>query len=547
MRAAPYRLAPLPLQGYPHDYRQGCATLQLLMASVEVERVLLLSYEQTHETAQLELALRRVRQFARHESRQRLPDAYLWNDHAVSARIAVLANLWRHLRHHPTLAAAAAPDLLGLVERSGHILANPANFTVRTNHGIVQNLALLQIGAAFPNLPQAAAWRALALKRLQLQLGFYVSPEGMVLEHSPEYHHFGTELLSYAVRLQVLNGQEADPALVSAATRARDILRYLQRPDGTLPLLGNTNTGSFSRLDGAPDGHTTVQPLEPPFQAPPEGALLQATAGYALWWQGGGAAQSQIVQTWAHHIGHGHKHADEGALQFWRGGQDWITNTGYWPYGAELEGAARGWASSNAPHQPGEAANVQRKVDLLGSGSAQGLLFTDLRRLSENGSKFRRQLMQLDDATLLVLDFNEGQAGAYQSIWTVPPPLQLRPASSGSYLSTEVNGEAYRSATPARSGPQCTGANGNPLPAGLWSIISRCPPMPYCSAATHQIQASACWRRWPLRARSRPACNWMLAPAANTGRRASQSTMARCSSDATERDLPYTMDGRSAH
>ena len=62
--------------------------------------------------------------------------------------------------------------------RSGELLAKQKLFTVRTNHGVMQNIALLQVTAAFPLLPKTKDWRNLAIERLELQLGFYVSDEG---------------------------------------------------------------------------------------------------------------------------------------------------------------------------------------------------------------------------------------------------------------------------------------------------------------------------------------------------------------------------------
>ncbi|WPC67653.1 heparinase II/III family protein [Rhodoferax ferrireducens] len=433
--------APMALQGYPIDYQRGSSSLQLVMASLEVERVLLSAFEQAHDRRFLDLATRRVLDFAAHEAGQRQGDGFLWNDHAVAGRISVLAKLWRLVRESPELPIASSRQILSLVERSGRLLAKPTQFTVRTNHGVAQNLALLQIAAAFPALPESGAWRRLAVQRLNVQLPFYVSREGVILEHSANYHLFGTELLTMAVRLSVLNGLKPEPSLVDAARTSRQVLARLMRPDGTLPVLGNTVAGGGSAIPIADSGGTgPIQHQWPPHPNPVIGGNLFPVAGYAIWWQANESKQlSQTLIAWAKHDGHGHKHADEGSVLFWSGGVDWLTNTGYWPYGARNEEAAYSWTGSNAPHQPGEEFLVPRSVQLLKTGEASGVSFIEVERRNTDGAQFRRQVLQIDAQTLLVLDFAQGVPKGIETIWTVDPTLRLSPgATASNFISTPV-------------------------------------------------------------------------------------------------------------
>ena len=434
--------APLPLQGYPRDYQLGPITLQLVMASLEVERILLGAFEQTRDQRYLQLATHRTLAFAAHEAEQRQGQGFLWNDHAVAARIAVLAKLWRHVRESPEFPAASSRAILSLVERSGRLLAKPSQFTVRTNHGVVQNLALLQIAAAFPAFPESGAWRRLALERLNVQLPFYVSVEGVVLEHSAEYHLFGAELLAMAVRLSVLNGLAPEPVLVDAAKKSRLVLDRLIRPDGTLPLLGNTSAAKKSAMPAIDnDGTAPIRHRLPPYPNPRSGVSLYPVAGYAIWWQAADLEKlAQTVVAWAKHDGHGHKHADEGSVLFWSRGVDWITNTGYWPYGWRHEDAAYSWTGSNAPHQPGEDRLVPRSAQLLKTGDAAGVSFVEIERRNQDGAQFRRQVLQIDAQTLLVMDFAQEVPQGTETIWTVDATLQLFPgATDSSFVSTPAS------------------------------------------------------------------------------------------------------------
>lgn len=434
-----FRDAPLVLQGYPQDYQRGPPTLQLVMASLEVENLLLGAFEQTDDRRFLDAASRRILDFAAHEAGQSQGRGFLWNDHALAGRVAVLVKLWRLVRERADFPLASSAQLLSLLERSGRLLAKPAHFTVRTNHGVVQNLALLQIAAAFPALPEAGAWRRLAVERLHVQLPFYVSREGVVLEHSAGYQLFGAELLAMAVRLSVLNGLVPAQSLIDAAQNSRQVLARMMRPDGTLPLLGNTGSGGGNAMPSRENnGAVPVRHQLPPHPVPATGCSLLPVAGYAIWWQGHEPKTlSQTLVAWAKHDGHGHKHADEGAVLFWSGDVDWLTQTGYWPYGARHEKAAYSWTGANAPHQPGEEFFVPRSVQLLNTGEASGVNFIEVERRNTDGAQFRRQVLQLDAQTLLVLDFSQRVPRGTETIWTVDPALRLLPgASEHSFIST---------------------------------------------------------------------------------------------------------------
>jgi hypothetical protein len=429
----------LQVRDYPDDLLQGTSSPQLAVAGLGIERILLTAYEETGDRRYRDQALVRVLQFARYEASQRRNTTFLWNDHATSARVAVLVKLWRAIRGASDVGADQRREIVSLVERSGRRLAKPQQFTVRTNHGVMQNLALLQIVAGFPDLPEAPQWRALALQRLQTQLAFYVSDEGFVLEHSAEYHWFGTQLLAYAARLCVLAGVPPPPRLVAASAASERMLARLLRPDGSLPVFGNTNAGEGRpRPLVSPAGTEPVGFKRPPFAVPVPGVDLLPLSGYAIWWQGTTpGSESQTIVAWAKHDGHGHKHADEGSVVFWAYGVDWITNSGYWPYDAPGEAAAYSWTASNALHQVDETFTTAREAKLVAAGSDATLRFVDVERRDADGRSFRRQVLQLSPLTLLVLDFAAGATGEAEAFWTVDPSLRLKPGSvPGSFVSS---------------------------------------------------------------------------------------------------------------
>jgi hypothetical protein len=473
---------PLELSGYPHDMHAGPTSTELKFASLGLEELLLKAYDRTRDERYKKRALERVLNFSAYEQSRHEAADFLWNDHAVAARIGVLAHLWRAVRGDATVSADDRRALLSLVDRCGRLIAKPSQFNVRTNHGVMQNLALMQIGAAFPSLPEAAAWTRLGLERLKLQAAFYVSPEGFVLEHSSDYHAFGAELLAYAVRLCALNGIAPPDWLSRDAASTAAMLQTLIRPDGSLPVLGNTSAGiRYAIPQVAADGAAPVAEIAPPAASAPHRSALLPVAGYALWWSGADAALAQTVVTWSKHDGHGHKHADEGAVLFWADGIDWISNTGYWPYGADGMADAYGWRGSNAPHGHNESFEAKRDNTLRGLIDSAGLHAVDVERQSAGGGAYRREVIQLDAATLLVLDFAKASKGGSETIWTVSPTLAVSPQEEpGLYLASAPDQPRRMaiSLAPAATA-QTTLLRGSTIPFAGWVVQHNVPSASY--------------------------------------------------------------------
>lgn len=443
LNAPAFLSAPYRLQGWPNDLTPGGPTFQLVMASLAVEDLLLMEFESRGNRLYYLLARDRILAFAEWESRQHKPFAFLWNDHAIAARVSVLIRLWRTLRDDAETTHAQRTELISFVQRSGELLAKKSQFTVRTNHGVMQNLALLQVSAAFPDLSKAAEWRSLAMERLELQLRFYVSDEGVVLEHSAGYHAFGHHLLAATLQLARLNRLEPSPRLLNAYAGTTNFLQLLKRPDGSLPLVGNTS-------GGIPDLFT------PESGAPLDvaGSHFYPLSGYAIWWSAG-AVPSQTLVAWAKHDRHGHKHADEPSVHFWSRGINWVTATGYWPYGARGYDQANSWLGSNAPHAKGENMQSPRTVWLRASGEAGNLRAIDIENVRQSGLAVRRQIIQLSPEQILVLDAIRGATSPVETLWTLDHRLALQelgpqrfktsPADDGHFLEIELandNGDA---------------------------------------------------------------------------------------------------------
>lgn len=469
---------PVPLIGWPADLLHGGPSFQLTLASLELENLLLEEFEHSGDRRYYQVARDRILAFAVWEAQQRSPIAFLWNDHAIAARISVMVRLWQHLRGDTDATVAQKEALIGLVMRSGELLAKPKLFTVRTNHGVMQNIALLQIAAAFPLLPKTKYWRDLAIERLELQLGFYVSDEGVVLEHSAGYHLLGTQLLAAAARLIRLNGMAPSERLVGAIQGTEQFSRALLRPDGTLPAFGNTDVGSRHALTVISDVETSrPKKFVAPFSPPAETAALFPISGYALWWSHS-PVPAQTVVAWANHLQHGHKHADEPSLNIWSRGYDWITGTGYWPYGLEGFAEANGWAGSNAPHSMNEPAGSPRQARLRGAGNEGPLRVADIEVCRRSGMCVRRQVVQLSAEQLIIVDETSNSDATQETLWTTDPRLTLRQIGKLNFASSATEtGQELHIALAGNVDPEVALLRGSMTPFAGW-VVSKGSPRP---------------------------------------------------------------------
>ena len=381
------------------DLGQGLLTWQLIFSSMAAPEILINAYRLTHDERYFDLARDMILAWAHYEKKQWLPlTRFLWNDHAIAARITVLTKFWRFYRMRDDFKPEDARLILQFVLRSGEMLAKKEHFTAATNHGIMQNVALLHIAAVFPVLPQAEKFQRIAYERLQDQLAFYINDEGVVLEHSAGYHELGMMLIENILHYAALNGFTVPKDWIEKYEKGKRFLDNIKRPDGTLPQFGNTL------------GQSVYFGSSFPSLINRESKKLYPVSGYSVWWQEYRQALSiypfsQTVIAWSHFPGHGHKLADEMSVLIWADGQNWITNTGYWPYGVFGREHVDSWEGSNAPHLVGEPENSTRKTALLSYLAEDKLAFSQLRRTGPDGYSAERQVIHSGENLWIIIDY----------------------------------------------------------------------------------------------------------------------------------------------
>ena len=148
--------------------------LQLRFAGFVVPDFLLAAYVASGREEFFAAALEFIMSWGQFERQSVLPKGLLWNDHATAARVRVLAEFWRIYRSRPDFRPEVGQAVLEQAARYGHFLSSPGHFMFFSNHGVMQNLGLLQLSLAFPSLPEAALYRRWRSNDWSSSLAFYI-------------------------------------------------------------------------------------------------------------------------------------------------------------------------------------------------------------------------------------------------------------------------------------------------------------------------------------------------------------------------------------
>lgn len=408
----------------------GGPTFQLRMAGLAWLELVVDAWRLTGEDKFLDFAEENALRFIRFEARQILPTGYLWNDHAVANRTIVYAHLWAALNTKNGIKRETARSLLVAADRSARLLARPSHYTYRTNHGVMQNVGLIVVAAAFPSLTDSEVFMSVGYERLARQMNYFLSNQGAVLEHSVGYHEFGVGILRSCFALLRALSVPVKPEHQSRLEHSEEILRLFSRPDYSIPNFGDSHQslGKVGRAIVDSANRESVDLIGHNDQDPKNGSFV-LDAGYAIFRSGIGTSPDSGVHAaanWSHFISNAHEHADELSINYWVDGTSLWSGSGYWPYGDPHRGWAVGWAGSNAPHFVGERAVSDRASVLHAIASGPEYAIWLLRRKNKDGYNVSRQVVLFRDSWGLVLDsVQDQQSRQTEVIWGVPTHINM--------------------------------------------------------------------------------------------------------------------------
>lgn len=263
------------------------------------------------------------------------------HDHATARQAENLLFLLAYMVERE-LRPGAWAGIETAVQKHAKLLVDEEFFSTHTNHGIEQARILAMIADFIPGHPQSQSRMSLAVQRLEAELTAAFTSDGVHVENSPGYHSYVAlsfiKILDYFPREKL--GELADriDALMPKAIR---FLTHVARPDGTYPIIGDTQavkvanyfkryskSREFGHLRYAISDGTTGTPA-------PETVTLYPQAGYFIardrWYpKGQGASAFHLILRCGFRSRY-HRHDDDLGLILYCG-EDWLIDSGAYNY-----------------------------------------------------------------------------------------------------------------------------------------------------------------------------------------------------------------------
>lgn len=163
---------------------------------------------------------------------------YCWYNHSISNRAVTFVYFY-----------TLAKDYINIDEKELHeLLVKHAEYLnskyVNNNHGIMMDRSLI-ILSSFLNHEKSSRWRNKAIFRIKDAFYRDFSYKGIHLENSPEYHNIVRQLYSSTSNILEVNNGSLGDNIKSKLKMTSQYLKYVVKPDGTLPIIGDTELKSL--------------------------------------------------------------------------------------------------------------------------------------------------------------------------------------------------------------------------------------------------------------------------------------------------------------
>lgn len=116
---------------------------------------------------------------------------------------------------------------------------------IRTNHYLSDIVGLLFIGIMFPQFKDAKRWKRFGVKELIRCMDEMVYPDGVSFENSTAYHRLVMELFTYSAILCKRNDIVFPAPFWQRLEKMFEFIMYCMRPDGRMPMIGDSDDGRF--------------------------------------------------------------------------------------------------------------------------------------------------------------------------------------------------------------------------------------------------------------------------------------------------------------
>lgn len=269
---------------------------------------------------------------------------FIWHDHATALRAEqILLFLYYLKKYSPTWMHANLDFVFSLFETLsvlGKKLAQEGFYSKHTNHGLEQVRVLILLGIILDN----KEYVEISILRLNGELDFSFTSEGVHKENSPGYHQFVFKIfLSIIENFPSYVLKDLGPKFNDIASKALTYITYILRPDNNLPIIGDTElkptSDAYSNyFSGTIEYENFLYSLSQGARGtlPSKNNIVYPKSGYAIfrdtWGNKEKFTDSMHLIFKAGCLSQYHHQQDENNFVLYAFGEDWIIDSGLYNY-----------------------------------------------------------------------------------------------------------------------------------------------------------------------------------------------------------------------
>ncbi|MEK6266784.1 MAG: heparinase II/III family protein [Clostridium sp.] len=269
---------------------------------------------------------------------------FIWHDHATALRAEQILLLLHYLRKYNPSWITINFNFVSRLFETLDILAKKLEqedfYSKHTNHGLEQVRVLMLLGLILDN----KAWVDTSILRLNDELDFSFTSEGVHKENSPGYHQFVFKMfLSIIEEFPSYVLKDLGPKFNDIASKALRYITYILRPDNNLPIIGDTELKPTSDayrnfFSGTVEYENFIYSLTQGKRGtvPLRSNIVYPKSGYAIFRSTWGSKQD-FTDTMhlifkAGCLSQYHHQQDENNFVLYAFGEDWIIDSGLYNY-----------------------------------------------------------------------------------------------------------------------------------------------------------------------------------------------------------------------
>lgn len=269
---------------------------------------------------------------------------FIWHDHATALRAEQILLLLYYLKKYNPLWIATnfgfISKLFETLEVLGKKLEQEDFYSKHTNHGLEQVRVLMLLGLILDN----KSWVDTSIFRLNDELDFSFTNEGVHKENSPGYHQFVFKVfLSIIEEFPSYVLKDLGPKFNDIASKALTYITYILRPDNNLPIIGDTElkptSDAYSNFfSGTIEYENFLYSLTQGKRGtvPFKNNIVYPKSGYAIfrntWGSKKDFTDSMHLIFKAGCLSQYHHQQDENNFVLYAFGEDWIIDSGLYNY-----------------------------------------------------------------------------------------------------------------------------------------------------------------------------------------------------------------------